>query len=509
MRWPKGYHQKHWWLHLHPGDLDVHQYQATAIFVIVFLAAVNSFYLLTFAQLIKRMCITEIWKYCECGCKYYHPIPCHDRIVQSPTKAYQHSEHWSLVSKPSSSSLSSLFSSCVLTEAPKSALQNSSQPDSPGSEDQTDAAYNHRLHLVRTCSLRRTNQRTFLEPICDDCLLLELGLASESSSSNITHDGDHGERNLEGAEWLLESSVEITVEPPGEDDEVCSQGSKPGPATWSSDDESGDDTARKGRGRERRSAVELRREALTIGEASPLRRRDSLQKVETGQHLRRARKQQDLGTTSSVDSSLSKSSSIRPLSWIEHLKSDIGHRVRRRTPDLPTESESGLERSTQRNESPIRPSSSTTEEYRIPSLPSIPATASSTFSAISGSFEESVLLPLDQIISSSDFDSSLLSNPAPHSDTNPELLKLKPIHKDAIRKSTSSTRSAQSFHTTFSNDLPTLSSVRSGHISLHPLSHPLLASARTNEGDGQDHMHPDDNHDGEMKTIGKPKEMDR
>jgi hypothetical protein len=448
------------------------------------------------------MCITEIWTYHECGCHYLHPIPCHDRVLESLSKPYRRSENWELTSHVSSSSLSSLLREDAVAETQDPAGMSSSEAGTCSSEDETDTVYNHRLDLVRTCSLRRTVQKTFLEPICDDCLLLELGLAPENGSPNRRHDDEHDGRNLDGAEWLLESSVEITVESPDEGDDIFRLNSKLRTPYSSSEDESEDETPRRGRGRRR--AMEITRESLSIEKGSPLKRRSSFQElIQTDQHLRRARKQHDLKSSLTTGPRPSTSSSTRPPSWIEHLKSDLGHRVRRKRPDV-SRSESDP---TQQTWSPIPPSTSTAEDDRILSIPSIPTTASSTFSATSGEFEASILLPLDQIISSSEFESSQLSD-RHISDTRPQTLQAD--RRESARLSTSSSRSTNSFHAPNFTVSPSPSPVApslagsSGVISLHPLSCPLTASTYTKMGALQDRMqNDDDGNDRDEKSNSK------
>lgn len=396
------------------------------------------------------------------------------------------------------SSLSSFLREDAVAETRNSAGMSSSEAGASSSEDETDTAYNRRFDLVRTCSLRRTVQETFLEPICDDCLLLELGLAPENGSPNRRLKDEHNERSLNGAEWLLESSVEITVEPPADGDDIFRVDSKPRTLS-SSDDESEDGTPRRGRvrgrGRGRRRAMEITRESLSIEEDSPLKRRSSFQELmQSGQHLRRARKQHDLKSSSKTGPRPSTSPSTRPPSWIEHLKSDLGHRVRRKRPGV-SRPESDP---TQQTWSHIPPSTGTTEDDHVLSLPSIPATASSAFSAKSGEIEASVLLPLNQIISSSEFHSSQLSD-RHTSDTKPQALP--PDQGESGRLSTSSSRSANSFHDTNFNVSPFSRPVApglpggGGNISLHPLSCPLSASKFTEKGAPEDRMQNDDDDD--------------
>ena len=167
------------------------------------------------------MCVSEVWTYHECGCQYLDPTPCYDRVVQSPNPSHKPYESWALISRPSSSSTSSVCGKDAVAEADEPISISPAQQNASRPEDATDAAYNHRLRLVRACSIRQTVQKTFLEPIYDDYVLLELGLVPETvSHPRRSGDTERDERNLDGAEWLLESSVEITIEPPADDDDV-------------------------------------------------------------------------------------------------------------------------------------------------------------------------------------------------------------------------------------------------------------------------------------------------
>jgi hypothetical protein len=457
------------------------------------------------------MCVSEVWTYHECDCQYLDPIPCHDRVLLSPKKSHQPSENWALDSYPASSSISSVCGKDAVAEADEPIGTSLAQQNALRCESVADAAYDHRLHLVRTCSIRQTVQKTFLEPICDDCLLLELGLAPETGSRQHESDGtESDERNLDGAEWLLESSVEITVEPPVDDGDVYQACSKLGTSYPLPETGSEEETPRRGRGR--RIAMEITRESLVVNEDSSIGNPHSFQKVkQTGQHLRRARKRHDLKNPTISRASRSTSSSARSSSWIGHLKSDLGQRVRRKRPDIgPTTP------SNRYAESFYDASSSAAEDDRILSLPSIPATASSTFSAPSSNPQERILLTLDQTISSSEFNSSYLSDTRP-STTNPTET-LHPGRGERVRPSTSSSRSAKSFHTTTWTTSPSSSPVAgltgSGAdmgISLHPLSCPLVTGTHAEDRIGRDETRGKDGEDDKNRAarITKGENTDR
>jgi hypothetical protein len=424
-----------------------------------------------------------------------YPTPCSDRGVKSPSKSHKISENLSPTSPASSCSLSSVSSRDTVAEAKDSVSTAHSRQDILEFEGETDAEYKHRLHLVRTCSIRHTVQKTFLEPICDDCLLLELGLAPQVGST----EGEHGGEGLNGAEWLLESSVEITVVPPAGDAAAFQRRSK---QCSSSDDESEDETL--GRGRGRRRALEINRDSLVRDESSLSKSCSSFQRFkQAGQHLRRARKQQDLKSpsascTSFLESSSAESSTTSS-SWIDHLKiSDLGQRGRKKRPGVMSET-----KSTDRIEEVTQASSATLGEGedkdRNLSLPSIPATASSNFSSTLVSHEDSIILPLNQVISSSEFESSQLSDQgthlqseqqAFHPDRNPDL--------EGARRKSSSSCSRKSFHTAagVASRAPSPNKGRSAGfegaevIAMHPLSSPLPVSTfreeSTHRGESQE-----------------------
>jgi hypothetical protein len=447
------------------------------------------------------MCLTEIWTYSECGCQYLYPVPCYDRILPSPGKS-ETQDHLpyqpSLSRRPSPVACPSAAREDPMSDA---VSQPPSKHSRPRHEDE-DAAYAHALSLVRACSLRRRAQKTFLEPICDGCLLAELGLAPEVGAilgggrarrdewEHEIKDRDEDE-GLDGAEWLLESKVEIVVEGPDDDgtgeEEECESRSgmdrerTGNRATANSSDSDGSIidsenwTRSRGRTRTRRKAMDISREPLFVTQTSPLKNRTSFQRLkQTGQHLRRARKQPDLrsGLLRSTDllgQGTKTKPMPRPSSWIEHLKSDLGQRTRRRKRICVKQkaSESATD------------DSSTAEDDRILSLPSIPATAYSAFSSLS----ESIMVPLDQIMSSSEFDSSQVV-----SSGNWAAVESAPQADDKAlqRNSASSSRSTKSFHTA-SSSIPQSSSPAAGltyvvpnavgEISMHPLSCPLLAQA--------------------------------
>ena len=189
------------------------------------------------------MCTTEIWTYPECGCHYHHPIPCHPVFASSPPKS------------PSRSILA------AIPDTP---------PDSPASPI-TIAASQLSLEVLRhypslrlyqadrQCSVQHTVHRQFLEPICDDCLLEELGLQPELGP---ILNGVDCQGRLRGESWLLESNVEIKIE---EEDEGIED----------IDGDEADDESEP-RGRTRRRGMDISRESFRISSRLPPAEQDCL-----------------------------------------------------------------------------------------------------------------------------------------------------------------------------------------------------------------------------------------
>lgn len=165
------------------------------------------------------MCITEVWSYRECGCYYEHRIPCEPSFAlcdSTPQKCRKNGQIHYLAS-------SSSHSPVYTTRSPYS----------------SDASL-HRI--TRQCSIRHVIPKTFLEPICDDCLLDELNLPTEVGPILGGRDRVAGHYD---EEWLLESNVEIEIECDEEE-----QGSIP---RLSPDDCDADDEGEfRGRGARRR-----------------------------------------------------------------------------------------------------------------------------------------------------------------------------------------------------------------------------------------------------------------
>src|SRR3954453_1664732 len=132
------------------------------------------------------MCITQIWTYRECGCHYHRLMPCHPSFnTSSTTLRRRRVDHHLSNTSPSSgrsatSTNRSLFSSGDLFPT-----------------------------LNRQCSIRHFVHKNFLEPICDECLIQELGLQPEMGPTLSGRDLKEG---LNGEEWILENTVEINIE---------------------------------------------------------------------------------------------------------------------------------------------------------------------------------------------------------------------------------------------------------------------------------------------------------
>jgi hypothetical protein len=191
------------------------------------------------------MCITQIWTYRECGCCYHHPVPCHPSFTPASTTPRRQ-------------------------RADPHLSNASSSPDrSPVSTNGSTFSSSDPLPtLSRQCSIRHVVHRNFLEPICDDCLLEELGLQPELGPILGGRDLKEG---LHGEEWLLESSVEINIE---ESDDRKDLGTG-----YEQDDEEAADADDEGefRGRSgRRRGMDISRDALRISSDLSADERESL-----------------------------------------------------------------------------------------------------------------------------------------------------------------------------------------------------------------------------------------
>jgi hypothetical protein len=112
--------------------------------------------------------------------------------------------------------------------------------------------------LNRQCSIRHSIHKNFLEPVCDDCLIEELGLQPELGP--ISGGSDFMEV-LNGEEWILESTVEISIEEEEEeDDRVTRNGHSEDEDVAAEADDEGEFRGRSGR----RRGIDISRDTLRI-----------------------------------------------------------------------------------------------------------------------------------------------------------------------------------------------------------------------------------------------------
>lgn len=117
------------------------------------------------------MCFHELWTYPECGCQVDHHVPC----FPPSTNDEERSPHrLSRVAK--CSALQTQINSSPVHLSPSPTLTDPEDDEPPESFYKTPTG-------DRQCSVKHTIKKTFLEPICDDCLLDELGLDRQASNS--------------------------------------------------------------------------------------------------------------------------------------------------------------------------------------------------------------------------------------------------------------------------------------------------------------------------------------
>ena len=175
------------------------------------------------------MCITEIWTYRECGCRYHRLMPCRPSFNPSSTTPRQRCDRH--LSNTSSSS-----------------------DHSPTSTNGSQFANSDLFPaLNRQCSIRHFVHKNFLEPICDDCLVEELGL--QPGRGPISGGRDLKER-LNGEEWILESTVEINIEE--DNDRITSSGHTEDEDAAAEADDEGEFRGRS----ERRRGIDISRDTL-------------------------------------------------------------------------------------------------------------------------------------------------------------------------------------------------------------------------------------------------------
>ena len=141
------------------------------------------------------MCVHERWAYSECGCQIDHSVPCPAFLTSTSARATS-----PLRRMPKQSTLRYQYDSSP-----------GKLPPSPSTTDSESEAqledYYRKAPSTRTCSTTHTVDKTFLETICDDCLLEELGIERPSSNSLPPLDGQQAETLV----W--NSDVKIEVEP--------------------------------------------------------------------------------------------------------------------------------------------------------------------------------------------------------------------------------------------------------------------------------------------------------
>jgi hypothetical protein len=239
------------------------------------------------------MCTHEIWTYSECGCTANHFVSCTEslRSRQNAGCLGQVSERWEDSSPPS--------------------------PCDPGVKHTDIQSQCH-----RPCSISRTITKQFLEPICDDCLLHELGVApplerekpliwnsnvkievNESEVEDILP-SDSGNAQSVNELGIFESNVEVEITEHTENELATRHTSRLPPQTdalqsssrssrlslGDADSESSDvDGACRGRGRSRtkqirRMAMDVSREnvRLRISSRLPYFQQRSLQNFKEG-----------------------------------------------------------------------------------------------------------------------------------------------------------------------------------------------------------------------------------
>src|SRR2546423_1511087 len=102
------------------------------------------------------MCTTQVWTYRECECHYHYVVPCHPCFTAASSTPRRRRTNVYLPSVSSSSDHS--------TTSTNSSTSVNGDP---------------LARFCRQCSIRHVVHKNFLEPICDDCLLEELGLQPE------------------------------------------------------------------------------------------------------------------------------------------------------------------------------------------------------------------------------------------------------------------------------------------------------------------------------------------
>ena len=299
---------------------------------------------LLYLQLRGDMCTSEMWTYQECGCQYLYEIPC-----SRSCGSLNHVSHAQLSPELNEDSTSSTISSSLrLTSACEECLQESetfsevqgSQKDSITTDVNAGKANEQRAATGGLGSQRQTINRNFVEPICDECLLKEVGIKAGLDAVAGSMPGMEkppGEKSEFLANWLLESHVEVTVEDPSLDfqDGIQSKQSEDDRDSNSVIvDETDEDTRHRGRARE--DALRVAPGFRYSYKMSPINNRE--RSYPTSQRSRNVK-----STANQIKSSYKLKSTPRikehrqarfSPSWSEQLKNGLGchaHRARRKS----------------------------------------------------------------------------------------------------------------------------------------------------------------------------------
>ncbi|KIV78226.1 hypothetical protein PV11_09964 [Exophiala sideris] len=128
------------------------------------------------------MCVTEIWTYSECGCRYNHSVLCRlNRGISSP-----------------------VFAPSILYSTDESLQESGVGPDATSRQTRKRA----KPAEPKKCPHHSFVQKTFLNPICDDCLLAEINSTGEDVGPPPMAPASNAE-NGEGLVWDSEVKVEI------------------------------------------------------------------------------------------------------------------------------------------------------------------------------------------------------------------------------------------------------------------------------------------------------------
>jgi len=224
------------------------------------------------------MCLTEVWTYSECGCRFDNRVPCHSSFDQNPSTPSP-----SMKRNPALDWFE--YQSSLIHFPPPP----SSTDSEPGFEIDVPLAFNHSAYLG-ACSIYHTVHKQFLEPVCDDCILEELGLdeSGHTTRNNIAEmAGDKGlvwDSNVdieignvvgknstkeEDDRRIYDSNVEIQIE----EDTVIAANTEtdsipPSSVRISTNDDADDEGSLFIRGRPRSRTKEIRKHGMDISRDS-------------------------------------------------------------------------------------------------------------------------------------------------------------------------------------------------------------------------------------------------